>query len=107
VNFDLKLTPNFLVKTDLKQYSVEGGVIATLKDQMWGGITLRQGGDAILLLGYCFTKDKSLKLGYSLDYILKDQKAKSTTSHELMLSYQLPVNPGSGKKVVRTPRYRH
>jgi type IX secretion system PorP/SprF family membrane protein len=107
VNFDLKLTPTFLVKTDLKQYSVEGGVIATLKDQMWGGITLRQGGDAILLLGYCFTKDKSLKLGYSLDYILKDQKAKSTTSHELMLSYQLPVNPGSGKKVVRTPRYRH
>jgi type IX secretion system PorP/SprF family membrane protein len=107
VNFDLKLNPTVLVKTDLKQYSFDLGVIATLKDQMWGGISFRQGGDAILLLGYAFMKDKSLKLGYSLDYVLKDQKAKAATSHELMLSYQLPVNPGSGKKVVRTPRYRH
>jgi type IX secretion system PorP/SprF family membrane protein len=107
VNFDLKLNPTLLVKTDLKQYSFDLGVIATLKDQMWGGISYRQGGDAILLLGYSFMKDKSLKLGYALDYILKDQKAKAATSHELMLSYQLPVNPGSGKKVVRTPRYRH
>lgn len=107
VNFDLKLNPTVLVKTDLKQYSFDLGVIATLKDQMWGGLSFRQGGDAILLLGYSFMKDKSLKLGYSLDYVIKDQKAKAATSHELMLSYQLPVNPGSGKKVVRTPRYRH
>jgi hypothetical protein len=39
--------------------------------------------------------------------VIKDQDAKSNFSHELMLSYQLPVNPGTGKKVVRTPRYRH
>jgi type IX secretion system PorP/SprF family membrane protein len=107
VNFDLKINPTLLVKTDLKQYSVDVGVLATLKDQMWGGLSLRGLESAILLLGYSFTKDKSLKLGYSLDYVIKDQKAKSATSHELMLSYQLPVNPGSGKKVVRTPRYRH
>ena len=106
-SFDLKLTFPILIKTDLKQYAVEVGVIGTLKDQMWGGLTYRQTGDAILLLGYCLTKDKSLKMGYSMDYILKDQKAKAPTTHELMLSYQLPVNPGSGKKVVRTPRYRH
>jgi len=107
VNFDLKINPTILVKTDLKQYSFDIGVIATLKDQMWGGLSFRQSEAAILMLGYSFFKDKSLKFGYSLDYIIKDQKAKQPTSHELMLSYQLPVNPGSGKKVVRTPRYRH
>jgi len=107
VNFDLKVNPTLLVKTDLKQYSFDIGVIATLKDQMWGGLSFRQSEAAILLLGYSFFKDKSMKLGYSIDFVVKDQQAKQPTSHELMLSYQLPVNPGSGKKVVRTPRYRH
>jgi len=107
VNFYLKINPTILVKTDLKQYSFDIGLIATLKDQMWAGLSFRQSEAAILMLGYSFFKDKSMKLGYSLDYIIKDQQAKQPTSHELMLSYQLPVNPGSGKKVVRTPRYRH
>jgi type IX secretion system PorP/SprF family membrane protein len=108
VNFDLKINPTMCLKmVDYRQPSLDIGLIATLRDQMWGGLSMRGLESAILLLGYSFTKDKSLKLGYSLDYVIKDQKAKSPTSHELMLSYQLPVNPGSGKKVVRTPRYRH
>jgi type IX secretion system PorP/SprF family membrane protein len=108
VNFDLKINPTMCLKmVDYRQPSLDIGLLATLRDQMWGGLSMRGLESAILLLGYSFTKDKSLKLGYSLDYVIKDQKAKSPTSHELMLSYQLPVNPGSGKKVVRTPRYRH
>ncbi len=107
VNFDLKINPTIMIKTDLKQYSFDIGVIATMKDQMWGGLAFRQSEAAILMLGYSFFKDRSLKFGYSMDYIIKDQKAKQATSHELMLNYQLPINPGSGKKVVRTPRYRH
>jgi hypothetical protein len=74
---------------------------------MWGGLSFRTSEAAVLLLGYSFLKDKSLKLGYALDYVIKDQNAKAATSHELMISYELPVNPGSGKKVIRTPRYRH
>jgi hypothetical protein len=60
-----------------------------------------------VLLGYSFLKEKSLKFGYAIDVIVKDQEAKENFSHELMLSYQLPVTPNTGKKVVRTPRYRH
>jgi type IX secretion system PorP/SprF family membrane protein len=107
VNFDLKLSPSVLVKTDFKEYSFDFGVIATLKDKMWGGLSFRQSEAANVLLGYSFLKDKSLKLGYAIDVVVKDRDAKSNSSHEMMLSYQLPVNPGSGKKVVRTPRYRH
>jgi type IX secretion system PorP/SprF family membrane protein len=107
VNFDLKLNPTVLIKTDFKEYSFDLGVIATLKDKMWAGISFRQSEAANVLLGYSFLKDKSLRFGYAIDVIVKDKDAKENFSHELMLSYQLPVTVNSGKKVVRTPRYRH
>jgi type IX secretion system PorP/SprF family membrane protein len=107
VNFDLKILFPVLVKTDFKEYSFDLGLIANLKDKMWGGITFRQQEAANVILGYSLLKDKSLKVGYSIDVVIKDQQAKENFSHELMCSYQLPVAVGGGKKVVRTPRYRH
>jgi type IX secretion system PorP/SprF family membrane protein len=107
LNFDLKFQFTGLVKTDFTRTSFDIGALAYLKDTMWGGLSFRQSEAAIVMLGYSFMKDKSLKVGYALDYVVKDQKAKQPTSHEFMLSYALPVNPESGKKVVRTPRYRH
>ena len=107
LNFDIRFQFTGLVKTDFTKTSFDVGGLAYFKDTMWGGLSFRQSDAAILLLGYSLLKDKSLKLGYGLDYIIKDQKAKQPTSHEFMLTYELPVNPGSGKKVVRTPRYRH
>ena len=106
VSFDLRFQFMTLVKTDFTKTSFDLGGIAYIKDTMWGGLSFRQSEAAILLLGYSFLKDKSLKLGYALDYIIKDQAAKQPTSHEFMLTYELPVTP-IGKKVVRTPRYRH
>ena len=106
VNFDLTLNPTILVKTDFKEYSFDLGVIATLKDKMWAGLSFRQSEAANVLLGYSFLKDKALRLGYAIDVVVKDQEAKENFSHEVLLSYQLPVY-ATGKKVVRTPRYRH
>ena len=107
VNFDLKFQFVTLVKSDFVKTQFDIGGIAYLKDTMWGGLSFRQSEAAIILLGYSLLKDKSLKVGYSLDYIVKDQAAKQPTSHELMVSYELPVGPPIGKKVIRTPRYRH
>jgi type IX secretion system PorP/SprF family membrane protein len=107
LNFDLRFQFMTLVKTDFTKTTFDLGGIAYFKDTMWGGLSFRQSEAAILLLGYSLLKDKSLKLGYGLDYVIKDQQAKQPTSHEFLLTYELPVNPGSGKKVVRTPRYRH
>jgi type IX secretion system PorP/SprF family membrane protein len=106
VNFDLTLNPTVLVKTDFKEYSFDLGVIATLKDKMWAGLSFRQSEAANVLLGYSLLKDNSLRLGYAIDIVVKDQEAKENFSHELLVSYQLPVY-ATGKKVVRTPRYRH
>jgi type IX secretion system PorP/SprF family membrane protein len=107
VNFDLTINPTVLVKTDFNELSYDLGILATMKDKMWGGVSFRRGEAVYVLLGYGFLKDHSMKLGYAIDVVIKDRQAKSNFSHELMLSYQLPVNPGTGKKVVRTPRYRH
>lgn len=107
VNFDLRFQFSTLIKTDFTKTTFDLGGIAYYKDTMWGGLSFRQSEAIILMLGYSILKDKSLKLGYGLDYVIKDQDAKQPTSHEFLLTYQLPVSPASGKKVVRTPRYRH
>ena len=106
VNFDLTLGFSGLVKTDFKEYSFDAGIIATLKDKMWAGFTFRQSEAINLLLGYSFLRDNSLRLGYAIDVVVVDQEAKENFSHEVLLSYQLPIY-ATGKKVVRTPRYRH
>jgi type IX secretion system PorP/SprF family membrane protein len=116
VSFDLKVQFSAAFKSDLtnvplssssKANQIDVSGIAYLKDTMWGGVAFRQGEALSLLLGYSMLKDKSLKLGSGIDFIIVDPQAKENFSMELMLTYDLPVNPGSGKKVVRTPRYRH
>ena len=107
VNFDLVLEPSLMVQTDFNEYSFVLGGLAYYKDQMWGGVTFRQSEDINVLLGYNFLKDKSLSFGYSFGYVIKDQEAKQPTTHEVLLSYQLPVIAGPSKRVVRTPRFRH
>ncbi len=107
INYNLVLTPSFLVKTNLESYSFDIGAIGTYNDKMWGGLSYRQGDAAIAMLGYSLFKDNSLKVGYAFDYIIKAQEAKTATSHEIMLSYTLPVAAAGGKKIIRTPRFRH
>lgn len=107
MSFDLNFQFSTLVKTDLNKTSVDLSALAFYKSKMWGGLGFRQSEAASVLLGYSFLKDRSLRFGYSMDYIVRAQDAKQPTSHEFMLSYELPINPGSGKKIVRTPRYRH
>jgi type IX secretion system PorP/SprF family membrane protein len=107
VSFDLKLQFTAAVRTDLNKTQIDVAGIAHIKDTMYGGLAFRQSEAASLLLGYSILKDKSLRLGAAIDFIVKDQAAKENFSLEFMLSYDLPVIANSGKKVVRTPRYRH
>jgi type IX secretion system PorP/SprF family membrane protein len=107
INLDLKLQFVSLIKTDLVKTTFDVGAIAFFKDTMWGGLSLRQAEGPTLLLGYSFLKDKSLRAGYALDYVVSGQEAKAPTSHEFMVTYVLPATPVLGKKIIRTPRYRH
>ena len=57
--------------------------------------------------GRVWTGANALEIGYGFDYIVHDQEAKQPTSHEIRIGYTLPVSPFGGKKVIRTPRFRH
>ncbi len=106
-NNNLILSPSIILRTDLNSYSIEGSVIGKYDDKFWGGLGIRQGDAAIVILGYALGKEKAFRIGYSFDYIIAGQEAKQPTSHEVVLSYTLPaIAPGS-KKIIRTPRFRH
>jgi type IX secretion system PorP/SprF family membrane protein len=107
LNYDLVLSPSLLLKTDLKTYSFDVSLIATFRDRLWGGLSFRQSEAMIALLGYSFFKDSSLKLGYGFDYVINAQEAKNSTSHEILLSYTLPVVSSGERRIIRTPRFRH
>ncbi len=104
--YKVRLTPSFLVQSDLNTFSFDVGVLATYDDTMWAGLSYRQQEALVGMVGYSFFKEKSLKLGYAFDYTIIAQEAKATASHEVMLQYSLPFASQSNKKIVRTPRFR-
>jgi type IX secretion system PorP/SprF family membrane protein len=107
VSFDLRVQFSVAVRTDLNSTQIDVSPIAYYKETAWGGFAFRQGEAVSVLLGYSLLKDKSLKVGSAFDVIIKDRPAKENFSLEFMLTYDLPVVVGTGKKVTRTPRYRH
>lgn len=107
VTYNLVITPSILVKSDFNTYSFDLSAIATYNEKFWGGISFRQSEAAIVMLGLSLLKDNSLKFGYAFDYIIQNQEAKQATSHEIMLSYAMPVSPFGSRKIIRTPRFRH
>ena len=95
------VTPMVLVKSVLpgefsssskfnnaKNYSVEGGVRATIDDKYWIGANYRHEESVSGLLGIGFAKDNAIRLGYAFDFIAFNQDARAFGSHEIMLSYR-------------------
>lgn len=107
INYDFNLRPSILVKSDLTTYSFDVSLLAYFREKLWFGLSFRQSDALIAMIGYSFLKDNSLRLGYSFDYIINAQDAKKPTSHELLLSYTLPVLSSGEKRIIRTPRFRH
>ena len=107
VSYNLTITPSLMVQSDFKKALINFGAIARLNDKFWGGLSYKYQESAAVILGMSLLKSKALEVGYGFDYIVHDQEAKQPTSHEIRLGYLLPVNNFGGKKVIRTPRFRH
>ena len=106
VSYTLDITPIFVIKSDMKTISPEAGAIATYDNRFWAGVNYRWQDAASLLVGTTFLNN-SMRIGYAFDWITAGVYAKSTTSHEILLSYVL-APPRAGKKsIIRTPRYRY
>ncbi|MFN8437684.1 MAG: type IX secretion system membrane protein PorP/SprF [Cytophagales bacterium] len=109
LNDNLNLKPSILFKTDnnLKNLSFDLNSNLHIKSKYWLGMSYRRQEALVALLGISLLKDNSLKLGYAFDYVIKGAKAKNYTSHEVMVSYQLPIYKSGNKPIIRTPRYRY
>jgi hypothetical protein len=107
ISYNFVITPSVLIQSDFSKVLVNFGAIARYNDKFWGGLTYKYQESATIILGMSLLKSKSLEVGYGFDYIVHDQEAKQPTSHEIRLAYLLPVSTFGGKKVVRTPRFRH
>ncbi len=103
---NIQLTPSIFIRSEFNTLSFDLGTLATYKEIMWGGISYRLEEAVILILGYSFLKDKSLRLGYSFDLVVQSQEAKESTSHEITLRKTLSFTPPGPRKIVRTPRFR-
>ena len=107
----ITLSPSLLVQTDFNQYTFTLSAMGNVDEKYWAGISFRQGESINLITGYSVLKDKSLRFGYSFDFVVKGVDAKSAgalgTSHEVSLTYTLPQATPSGKKIIRNPRFRH
>ncbi len=104
--YKLVITPSVLIKTDLNNYSFDLSAIGTYDDKAWAGISYRDSEAVILLMGYSFLEDNTMRVGYAFDYVVGEQKAKQPTSHEIYVRYNLPNISTGGKKIIRTPRFR-
>lgn len=90
---------------NLNNYSLEGGVRATIEDKFWIGTNYRHEESISGLFGGSFAKDNVLRLGYAFDFIAFNQAARAFSSHEIMLSYRLPKPGLITRPAIRTPRY--
>lgn len=109
VSYMIDVSPMFLLNANLSNMSIttfSAGAIATYDNTYYLGGSYRTGDAVTALLGANILNG-SLRIGYAIDIIVGGAQAKSTTSHEIMLSYAL-LPPRAGKKsIIRTPRYRY
>jgi len=106
--YGLEIQPMLLLKSPVafnaKTLSVEGGVMATWNELIFGGVTYRLQESYNIIGGVNW---KSLRLGLAADLTGIGRTAKAPASYEVMLSYALPAFSRGKKTIVRTPRFRY
>lgn len=99
------ISPTMILRSDLDNFTFDVGVIGTFNEKMWAGLSFRKSESAIMYLGYSLLQKNQLKLGYSIDFVFVDQEAKSATTHEIFVRYDLPDLVFGGRKKIKTPRF--
>tara|TARA_B110000495_G_scaffold201989_1_gene220791 strand:- start:986 stop:2023 length:1038 start_codon:yes stop_codon:yes gene_type:complete len=100
-----ELRPNLVVKTDLNTLTFDLGVQVQYNTRMWLGTTYRWSEALVVMGGYSLMERNRLKLGYALDLVVQESRAKKATSQEIFIRYDLIDFVFGGKKKVKTPRF--
>jgi len=102
-DYQLVLTPSFLIKSDLNSnISMDLNVNALLQDKIYGGLGYRNQDALSLMAGYQVLP--SLRLAYSYDITTSALSGYSGGSHEIFLNYCFNIEipepvPGSYRNV--------
>ena len=119
----LVLTPTLIVFSDIVQTQYDFGLTASLNNyKYWAGVNFKQyfttepvnqSGLQWITEGMSFKigtttlKDDVLRVGYAFNWVMSGVSAKNPTSHELFLSYILPITKDVGYQNSGSPRFRH
>ncbi len=104
VGSSFSLMPNVNLRSNLSSLTADVGALLYYKSRLWSGLSYRLEEAATLYLGYALLQNK-LKVGYAFDYIVQNRNAKSNTSHEIFIRYNLPEFVLGGRKTIKTPRF--
>jgi len=92
LTYALDLQPQLLVRSDLVQTQVSLGLLLSYEEKYFGGASFRGfngiNRDAVAIIAGWQLSDK-VRLGYAYDIILSPFKEVSSSSHEVLLSYNL------------------
>jgi type IX secretion system PorP/SprF family membrane protein len=106
--YGLEVQPMVLIKSPLgfspKTLSIEGGVLATWNEWVFGGVTYRVQESINIIGGVNWN---SFRLGLAADLVGSSKNIKAPASYEVMLSYALPAFIKGKNTPVRTPRFRY
>lgn len=100
------IQPSFIYKRINLAGSVEFDNLF-LFGKTWLGVGYRTADAAIILAGINLLPDNSLKIGYNIDFSVINSQAKSLTSHEIFMSYNIGSILDNRKPIVRSPRFRY
>ncbi|MFN8348883.1 MAG: type IX secretion system membrane protein PorP/SprF [Spirosomataceae bacterium] len=109
--YGLEVQPLVLLKTPLgfssKTFSVEGGIMATWDEWIFGGVTYRLQDSYNIIAGINLLENRALRIGGAVDLIGRSKDIKAPASYEILLSYALPALTKGKRTPVRTPRFRY
>lgn len=102
---DIVLQPSMIVRSDFDTFTFDLSMLVEYQEKGWAGLSFRRAEAVILMIGYSFMEGNKLKIGYSMDYVTNERKAKQLTSQEFFVRYDIPDFMFGGRKQVKTPRF--
>lgn len=102
---NLKMQPSAIFKSISGANSFEVSNLFMVS-RLWAGASFRSSDAVIGLIGISLFSDNSLKFGYNIDLSVINGSAKSLSSHEIYISYNIGSILDNRKPIVRSPRFR-
>jgi len=93
-NPKLTLKPSFLLQTDFVLMQIDLSAVMQYNNQFWGGLSYRLSDALVIIAGINIMN--GLSVGYAFDMPVSRMLGATWGSHEVMLSYQIELNTGSG-----------